>query len=181
MHSISSRFRFTQFSSRFKTPMSYYVIRSHAVEVGFVYRTNVHYSGTIDLSSTSQGPALTITIKQHNSNDISVDLVPSLPCSLPVTMHGWPRTNTRSAYTSKKIEAVIKAGLHLVPKGDETWTISYSKAERELLDKIDDGNECRRGVMRLLKSYLEQCKQAKASKGLPGLSSHIIKVCIRLL
>lgn len=161
--------------------MFYRAIRSHIALVAFVYRTNIHCSGTIDLSSTSQGPALTITIKQHNSNDISVDLVPSLPCSLPVTMHGWPRKKTKRAYTSKKIEAVIKAGLHLVPKGDETWTISYSKAERELLDKIDDGNECRKGVMRLMKSYLEQCRLVKASNGLPGLSSHIVKVCIRLL
>ncbi|XP_053393106.1 protein mab-21-like 3 [Mercenaria mercenaria] len=130
----------------------------------------------VKLSPDAKGPALTITIKQINYNDISVDLVPSLPCSLSVTMNGWPRKDTRSAF-SKKINAIKNAGLHLVPKGDETWAISYSKAERELLDGIDEQNECRREVMKIMKQFLETCKE-ESSNGLPGLSSHIVKTQI---
>ncbi|XP_060592409.1 uncharacterized protein LOC132747111 [Ruditapes philippinarum] len=130
----------------------------------------------VKLSPTAQGPALTITIKQEKYSDINVDIVPSLPCSLPVDIHGWPRKDSRSAF-KKKVEAVKKAGLHLVPKGDETWTISYSKAEKALLDGIDDNNEYRRGAMKLLKQFLQNCKEDSPSK-LPGLSSYIVKIQI---
>ena len=136
-----------------------------------------HYavsSSDVVLSPTAQGPAITITIKQRDYNDINVDIVPSLPCSLPVDINGWPRKDTRSAF-SKKIKSVLKAGLHLVPKGDETWTISYSKAEKALLDGIDINNEYRRGAMKILKKYLQTCKEDSPSN-LPGLSSYIVKV-----
>lgn len=138
--------------------------------------TAIHDLGLSDvkLSPTAQGPALTITIQQQNYNDINVDLVPSLPCDLPVGINGWPRKDTRKAFP-KKIDAVSKVGLHLVPKGDESWTISYSKAERELLEGIDDNNECRREVMKIIKSFLEKCKR-ESPDGLPGLSSHIVKI-----
>lgn len=132
----------------------------------------------VELSPTSQGPALTITIKQPNSDDINVDFVISLPCSKFLSMPAlWPRKNTRRVFDQNKLKAVEKVGVHLVPKGGETWTISYSKAEQELLTGIDKGNECRREIMRLMKYYLEICKE-KSSDGLPGLSSHIVKTQI---
>lgn len=135
---------------------------------------DVEVLANVELSPVSRGPALTITVKQSKDSDIMVDLVLSLPCSKFLSMpSSWPRKNTRKVFDQNKIRAVDKAGLHLVPKGDETWTISYSKAEKELLDGIDKGNECRREVLRLLKYYLHSCKD-KVADGLPGLSSHIV-------
>lgn len=135
----------------------------------------VLFLSDVELSSTSHGPALTITIKRHHSNDISVDLVLTLPWSQPLNIHGWPRKNSRKVFNQNIVKDVEKKGLHLVPKGDETWTISYSKAEEELLANIDDGNQCRKEIMKFLKYYLDVCK-TESSDGLPGLSSYIIKV-----
>lgn len=118
---------------------------------------------------------MTITIKRQHNNDISVDLVPTIPWSRPLNIHGWPRKNSRKVFNQNIVKDVEKKGLHLVPKGDETWTISYSKAEEELLANIDDGNQCRKEIMKFLKYYLDVCKSQSAD-GLAGLSSYIIKV-----
>lgn len=110
-------------------------------------------------------------------HDISVDITPSIPCKVPVSDNGWPRPGTRKAYSDRVIDDIKKVGTHLVPKGDTTWAVSYSKAEKAALSKIDEGNGCRREVNRIMKKYVQDCT-SRSENGLPGVSSHIIKVGI---
>lgn len=117
-----------------------------------------------------------MNIRQGNGrHDISVDVTPSIPCNVPITDNGWPRPDTRKAFKSDVIHGVTKTGTHLVPKGNEVWTVSCSKAEKILLSKIDGGNGCRREVNRIMKKQVQTCSSI-TGYGLPGISSHIIKV-----
>lgn len=127
------------------------------------------------LNRNAHGPALTLTIcGKGGFHDINVDVSISVPCNVPITDNGWPRPATRKAFSSADIEAVKKTGMHLVPKGDELWAVSCSKAEKALLSKIDRGNGCRRSVNKIQKKMTQDCKSS-SHDGLPGISSHIMK------
>ncbi|XP_060563965.1 protein mab-21-like 3 [Ruditapes philippinarum] len=130
----------------------------------------------IDISRNAHGPALTLMIHQDQgrNHDISVDITPSIPCKKPLTNNGWPRPNTRKAFSNRVIDDIKNAGTHLVPKGDNVWAISYSKAENAALLKIDKGNGCRREVNRIMKKHVQDCT-SRSKDGLPGVSSHMIK------
>ena len=93
-----------------------------------------------------------------------------------MTSSGWPRPATRRVLSTEKIDKVKAAGIHLVPKGDEVWCISYSKCETALLDGIDSGNECRKMCHQLIKRYI-QIFSSKTSAS--GVSSYIFKVSIK--
>ncbi|KAK3108553.1 hypothetical protein FSP39_010533 [Pinctada imbricata] len=129
----------------------------------------------VHLSRIAHGPAITLTITRPPHN-ISVDLTVSLPCEkfIRVTDAGWPRKQTNEAFSQEHVKACIAAGIHLVPKGDETWSISYSKAEKALFTKIDGSNTCRRQVIQFMKWTLQDCR-SKSSDGLPGISSFLVK------
>ena len=130
----------------------------------------------VNLSPISHGPALTLTIKPPEGGyHISSDLTATLPCDLDVTSHGWPRCETRAVLSDDRIRKVKEAGMHLVPKGDEVWCVSYSKCEKALLDGVDSGNECRKMCHQLMKRYV-QIFSSKVSA--PGVSSYIFKVYI---
>lgn len=126
----------------------------------------------VDLSPISHGPAITLTIKPPRGHHISVDVTATLPCDLDVASSGWPRPDTRRVLSTEKIDKVKAAGIHLVPKGDEVWCISYSKCETALLDGIDSGNECRKMCHQLIKRYI-QIFSSKTSAS--GVSSYIFK------
>ncbi|XP_045193014.2 uncharacterized protein LOC123549197 [Mercenaria mercenaria] len=130
----------------------------------------------VDLSRDAHGPAITMTIRPHKpftiQHHISVDITISLPSDIPITK--WPRKGTKQAFSEKLISDVKKTGTHLVPKKDEFWAVSYSKAERALFSRIDEGNGCRKFVYKMLKKYMQSCK-SRSKNGLPGLSSHILK------
>ena len=108
-------------------------------------------------------------------HDINVDVTPSIKYDIPITEHGWPRPATRRAVDKDLIDAVIQTGTHLVPKKDQFWSVSYSKAERTLLSSIDAGNGCRKKVYKMMKKSVQTCK-SQSLDGLPGISSHILKV-----
>ena len=131
----------------------------------------------MDLSRSSHGPALTLTIhppKRYKiQHHISVDITLSLPCDIPIAK--WPRKETKQAFSETLIKGVKETGTHLVPKKDEFWAVSYSKAERALFSRLDEGNGCRKFVYKMLKKYMQSCK-SRSRSGLPGLSSHILKV-----
>lgn len=128
---------------------------------------------TVDLAKVAHGPAITITIRQKEGHQISVDMTPSIPVpQLKVSDYGWPRQKTEYALSKSRINEVLEAGMHLVPKGHELWFISYSKAETALLETIDSGNECRRNTMKVLKR-LKQIINSR--KSLPGISSYIFQ------
>jgi hypothetical protein len=130
----------------------------------------------VDVSRNAHGPALTLNIHQDQGrHDISVDITPSIPCKVPVTDNGWPRPNTRKAFDSRVLDGIKTTGTHLVPKGDNVWAVSYSKAEKAALSKIDEGNGCRREVNRIMKKHVQDCT-SRSKDGLPGVSSHLIKV-----
>lgn len=127
----------------------------------------------INLSPISHGPAITLTIKPPGGgHHISVDVTATLPCNMDVTAQGWPRAGTRQILSYDKIAKVKGAGMHLVPKGDEVWCVSYSKCEKALLDGIDSGNECRKKCHKLMKRYV-QIFSSKMSAS--GISSYIFK------
>ncbi|XP_045194559.2 uncharacterized protein LOC123550191 [Mercenaria mercenaria] len=131
----------------------------------------------VDLSRDAHGPALTMTIHQRDrdltiQHHISVDITLSLPSDIPIMK--WPRKETKKAFSKKLINDVKETGTHLVPKKDEVWAISFSKAERTLFSRIDEGNGCRKFVYKMLKKYMQSCK-SRSENGLPGLSSHILK------
>ncbi|XP_060556584.1 protein mab-21-like 3 [Ruditapes philippinarum] len=129
----------------------------------------------VDVSRNAHGPALTLNIHQGQGlHDISVDITPSIPCKVPVTDNGWPRPNTRKAFDSRVLDGIKTTGTHLVPKGDNVWAVSYSKAEKAALSKIDEGNGCRREVNRIMKKHVQDCT-SRSKDGLPGVSSHLIK------
>ncbi|KAK3103762.1 hypothetical protein FSP39_021705 [Pinctada imbricata] len=135
---------------------------------------NVSSFKGVHLYRAAHGPALTLTIMQQGDHHISVDLTTSIPCNLSVTRGGWPRPDTRKALSQSLINATIAVGMHLVPKGDETWSISYSKAERKLMESVDAGHGCRRRVMKMMKRHV-QIAASRAGFKLVGISSHIIK------
>ncbi|XP_060567539.1 zinc finger protein 423-like [Ruditapes philippinarum] len=130
----------------------------------------------VDLSRNAHGPALTLTIhppKRYKiQHDISVDITISLPCGIPIEK--WPRRETKRAFSEPLIKDVKETGTHLVPKKDEFWAVSYSKAERALFSRLDEGNGCRKFVYKMLKKYMQSCK-SRSPSGLRGLSSHILK------
>ncbi|XP_053402720.1 protein mab-21-like 3 [Mercenaria mercenaria] len=136
----------------------------------------------VSISNTSQGPALTLTISpktQDIRHNISVDITASLKCASKLKLEdfGWPRLQTKKAFDKEVIDAAIESGIHLVPKKDLFWSISFSRAERALLSSIDRGFGCRKRVLKLLKKFVEKCKSGSTSK-LPGISSHILKTQI---
>ncbi|XP_045193084.2 cyclic GMP-AMP synthase-like [Mercenaria mercenaria] len=129
----------------------------------------------VDVSRNAHGPALTLNIHQGpGRHDINVDITPSVACNVPITDNGWPRPDTRIAFKDGVIDDIKKVGTHLVPKSDDKWALSCSKAEKVMLSKIDDGNGCRREVNKIMKKHVQNCT-SRAEDGLPGVSSHIIK------
>lgn len=132
----------------------------------------------VSLSREAHGPALTLKITQPGKHDISVDVAPSLPSNLPVTSNCWPRPDTHKALSAGQIADVTTAGTHLVPKGERVFAVSYSKAEIALLKGLDAGNGCRKDCHKVMKRYVQEYS-SKATGGIPGFSSHILKVsCI---
>lgn len=130
----------------------------------------------VSISNACHGPALTLTITPSDrsgiKHKISVDVTASLKCSLQ--FKNWPRPATRNAFDEDLIHAVFQAGIHLVPKKDLFWAISYSRAERALLSSVDKGFGCRKRTLKLLKKYFAVCQSRSTSK-LPGISSHVLK------
>ena len=135
------------------------------------------FSGKVHLSRDAHGPAITFTLKRPGSHDINVDMVPTIPSTIPVAVNGWPRPDTRRAYSGDQIQAVREAGLHLVPKNDTTWCTSFSKAERAMFAALDRGNGCRKDVLKYMKKIVQD-ETSKSPNGLPGVSSHLVKVIL---
>lgn len=136
--------------------------------------TNEGLRGKVDLSRDAHGPAITLTIKDH-SYHISIDIAATVESpDIPNLLNGFPRPETCQRVPMKAINAVLDAGGHLVAKGDETWHISTSKAERGLLTNIDDDNGCRRSVHKMMKADLLKWT-SKSQNGLPGISTHVLK------
>lgn len=137
------------------------------------------FSG-VHISKVSHGPALTLTLVPFPgsgiTHNISVDITASLYCYIPLSRFGWPRENTKRAFESEVINEVVKAGIHLVPKKDLFWAISFSKAEKSLLLRLDKDGGCRKYVTKIMKKFAMTCS-SQSRNGLPGVSSHIIKVC----
>lgn len=128
----------------------------------------------VHITRESHGPALTLTIMPPKaySHHISIDIVPSLPSYIPLTSSGWPRRATIRAFTQERTEAAKNAGTHLVPKKDAVFDISYSKAERALLEDIDSNNKCRKKCHQVIKKYVKSFTSLNSAS---GISSHIFK------
>ena len=109
------------------------------------------------------------------SHHISLDIVASLPCDTPLTSSGWPRPSTTRAFRAESIQAAKDAGTHLVPKKDTVFDISYSKAEKALLENIDSGNGCRKKCHKVIKKYVQTFSSRNSAS---GISSHIFKVYV---
>lgn len=109
-------------------------------------------------------------------HDINIDITPTIGNGcIPVNVNGWPRPDTRKVLSSDTIDRITSVGTHLVPKGDEFWNISYSKAEKELMAELDKGNKCGRQCYKMLKAYLKKWK-SQSDDNFPCMSSHLLKV-----
>lgn len=133
----------------------------------------------VKLSRQAHGPAVTLNIKDPDvGHHISVDVSATIDDSpVPITQHGWPRRSTKSTMEPEKIERIVNAGTHLVPKGNEFWYTSSSKAEKELMYGIDKGNGCRRKCHQLMKKDFQKIK-SESAHGYPGISTHVFRVRI---
>ena len=131
------------------------------------------------------GPALKLTIVQQGDHNISVDITPSLISDLPVTTHGWvpstlvqPMTSLLRYMDFSKEETdteILRAGTHFVPKEDEAFKLSYSKAETALYRRLDGPNECRKMCHKVVKKLVQKFI-SQSPNGAPGISSYIFKV-----
>lgn len=138
------------------------------------------YFIVVSLSPRSHGPALTMTIKPQGDieHTISLDVTATIEYSMELSQFGWPRDETYKAFGRKLVKDTVAKGTHLVPKQDLFWAISFSKMERVLLYGMDiNDHGCRKYVYKLLKKYVDDCKESTRG-GLPGISSHIIKVSV---
>ncbi|XP_060556587.1 uncharacterized protein LOC132717178 isoform X2 [Ruditapes philippinarum] len=136
---------------------------------------------SVHISKVSHGPALTMTLVPFQGSpvkhNINVDITLSLECDIPLSRFGWPREKTKQAFERDVIDEVLNAGIHLVPKKDLFWAISFSKAERALLSRLDTDGGCRKYVTKIMKKFVMNCS-SQSTNGLPGISSHIIKTRI---
>jgi predicted phosphohydrolase len=133
----------------------------------------------VHVSKVNYGPALKMTLVPFQGSpvkhNINVDVTLSLECDIPLSRFGWPREKTKQAFERNVIDEVLNAGIHLVPKKDLFWAISFSKAERALLSRLDTDGGCRKYVTKIMKKFVMNCS-SQSTNGLPGISSHIIKV-----
>lgn len=108
---------------------------------------------------------------------ISVDLSASVKTDIPVGVYGWPRNATRQVLDDEHIKKVIDAGVHLVPKHDSFWYISFSKAVTAMLRFIDGANECRRMCHKFLKTDFRKWQsKSDSGTGLKCISTYLFKV-----
>ena len=110
-------------------------------------------------------------------HDISIDFSASIETEISVGVHGWPRQATRNVLSEKQIDKAFSAGLHMVPKSDKFWYLSYSKAVTALLKYIDGANECRKKCHKILKKDFRTW-QSKSSTGLATISTYLFKVYV---
>ena len=108
-------------------------------------------------------------------HEISVDFAASIDTKLSVSIYGWPRRDTKNALSSKQIETVNEAGVHLVPKKELCWYVSFSKAASALIKHLDGDNGCRRQCHKILKRDFKTW-QSKSPYGMEGISTYIFKV-----
>ena len=127
------------------------------------------------------GPAVTMIIKREHEHDISIDISASIQLNDKsnqfVCTHGWPRSKTKNVLSKKKIKCILAAGVHLVPKKDLFWYISYSKPAKVLLNNIDAWDECRRKCHKIIKRDFQIWK-SQSTHGFNGISTYIFKVNI---
>lgn len=133
----------------------------------------------VSVDKTFHGPAVTMHILVHNFHDISVDMSPSLQTNQVTLRHyRWPRYLTTYVLPQQVIQEIEKVGLHLVPKGENLWNISVSRAERELMSRIDHDNGCRKMCHKLLKSDFDEWSKRY---NLDGISTVLFKVFLLYL
>ncbi|CAC5403941.1 unnamed protein product [Mytilus coruscus] len=135
----------------------------------------------VHLSRNAHGPAVTLTKSgSKGKHDINIDITPTIVNGcIPVNVNGWPRPDTRKVLPSDTIDKITIVRTHLVPKGDEFWNISFSKAEKELMERLDKGNQCRRQCYKMLKTDLQTWK-LQSDDNFPGISSHLLKLDIEV-
>ena len=118
-------------------------------------------------------------IKGKHDHDISVDFSASIDLKdhdkVTVSTHGWPRPQTRKVLSEQKINQIISAGVHLVPKKDMFWYISFSHPAKVLLNNIDAWDECRRKCHKMIKRDF-QIWESQSTHGFDGISTYIFKV-----
>jgi len=129
------------------------------------------------------GPAITLILttaltKQHKiEHEISVDFAVSIDTKLSVSIYDWPRPDTLKALSTEQIQYVREAGIHLVPKKELFWYISFSKAAGALLKHLDKVNECRLKCHKILKRDFKTW-QSKSPSGMEGISTYVFKVIV---
>ncbi|KAJ1212635.1 hypothetical protein NDU88_000290 [Pleurodeles waltl] len=117
-------------------------------------------------------PAVTFSVP-HEQMNISVDLVPIIKHPLV----GWKIPSPRSEQSwpsPEKIHEIQIAGVDLVAKHHLYWRYSFSRVERLLLERIDEGGGHRRNSLRILKKIRVDLWKKKYPKAL--VSYHLKSV-----
>lgn len=135
-------------------------------------------NASINLNRAVKGPAVTLTVQETGSHNITVDITPkiTLPSKVLSLYHfRWPRRQTENWLDESVIENILQQQIYLVPKGDKYWKISFANCENALLADIDATGTWRKGCLRLMKKKLSLWK-SKSRTGLKGISSYHLKV-----
>ncbi|XP_063401933.1 protein mab-21-like 3 [Mytilus trossulus] len=113
------------------------------------------------VQNLNDSPALTLTIRQLEEDDINIDMAPLLKLQLPFQSEtrwqpnfGWPIPGAKWP-SSAKVQQMFAIGINLVTTDLLYWKLSFATCERELLKDIDRNGSCRRRSLRIMKRLCE--------------------------
>ncbi|VDI22646.1 Hypothetical predicted protein [Mytilus galloprovincialis] len=107
------------------------------------------------VQNLNDSPALTLTIKQLEGDDINIDMAPLLKLQLPFQSEmRWPIPGAKWP-SSEKVHQMFEIGINLVTADLLYWKLSFATCERELLKDIDRNRSCRRTSLRIMKRLCE--------------------------
>ena len=132
----------------------------------------------VKIDDNPRGPAVGITISTKKG-EIDIDLSPSVDVT-DIKLKGWPNAGS-TVFDSEKgkeiKQQVGKAQIHLVPKKDLFWRISYSKKMKALINSMDRIGECRKRCHKMLK-YDFQIWKTEEKCRFEGISTYLFYVSI---
>ncbi|VDI22648.1 Hypothetical predicted protein [Mytilus galloprovincialis] len=126
-----------------------------------INKTRTSSNQKVIVQNLDDSPALRLTIRQLEGDDINIDMAPLLKLQLPFQSEnrwqpdfGWPIPGAKWP-SSEKVQQMFKIGINLVTTDLLYWKLSFATCERELLKDIDRNKSCRRRSLRIMKRLCE--------------------------
>ena len=132
----------------------------------------------VSIDENVRGPAVGIIINTKKG-DIDIDLSPSVEVN-DIKLKGWPNGGSKvfDSTKGKQIKKEVEnAKIHLVPKKDLFWRISYSNKIKELINSMDRTGECRKRTHKILKYDFQMWKIEERCR-FEGISTYIFSVSV---